>query len=513
MYIGYDKKNGCEYAKICKSERIDGKVKTTQVPLGRVIDKQRGIYKNRARGVFTYDLATNTYGVPDSSVVIPATKRSNTKEKLILDFGNSFFLSRYITRIGMDSAVSAMQYGNQDSVRAMLMYYILCNMANCNALEWYSGNYVRILYPKANLESQRISDLLASIGEESSYRAFFKEYAKLLVHRRQDETAGVEAYSGEDILIDSTGLPNNIHFPLTAVSNHNGKISNEVRLIYVVQQGSNLPLYFRYIPGNVIDVSTLTKTILELKTLGINTKFAILDAGYLTEQNTRDLYEGKISFVSRLQENRKLYKNLVTQYLPELREEENLVAYNGRYAYICRKECELLPGQRAYAYIGLDLAMQSMEATKLFDRASKAKLSESEIHNRLRTQGIFILVSSRPIAKEKILPLYYTRQQIEQVFDVCKNNANMLPLRVQTEETLRGHLLLAFTASVICKKLQEDLKDTCFTPENAFLTLGNHKCKVYDEYVITQEAVAKQNAIYSKFGIKVADVYDITHAL
>lgn len=511
MYIGYDKRNGCEYAKICKSERINGKVKTTQVPLGRVIDKARGIYRNRARGVFTYDLATDTYGVPDSSIAIPVTRRSNSKEKLILDFGNSFFLSRYITRIGMDPAVNAMQYGNRDSIRAMLMYYILCNMANCNAQEWYSGNYVRILYPKANLESQRISDLLASIGEESSYRAFFKEYAKLLVRRK--ETADGETYGGEDILIDSTGLPNSIHFPLTAVSNHNGKISNEVRLIYVVQQGSNLPLFFRCIPGNVIDVSTLTKTILELKTLGINTKFAILDAGYLTEQNVRELYENKVSFVSRLQENRRLHKDLVEQYLPILREEENLVAYNGRYAYICRRECELLPGRRAYAYIGLDLAMQSMEATKLFDRASKAKLSESEIHNRLRTQGIFILISSRPIAKEKILPMYYTRQQIEQVFDICKNNANMLPLRVQSEKTLRGHLLLAFTASVVCRKLQEDLKATCFTPESAFLTLGNHKCKVYDGYVITQEAVAKQNALYKKFGVKVDDVYDITPVL
>jgi hypothetical protein len=43
-------------------------------------------------------------------------------------------------------------------------------------------------------ESQRISDLLSAIGEESSYRAFFNEYAKLLAHR--DE--------GEDVLIDST---------------------------------------------------------------------------------------------------------------------------------------------------------------------------------------------------------------------------------------------------------------------------------------------------------------------
>jgi transposase len=127
----------------------------------------------------------------------------------------------------------------------------------------------------------------------------------------------------------------------------------------------------------------------------------------------------------------------------------------------------------------------------------------------MHSHGVFILISTRPIAKDKILPLYYTRQQIEQVFDLCKNNTNLLPLRVQTEETFRGHLLLAFTASVICRKLQEDLKDTKYTPENAFLALRNHKCKVYEDHVLTSEAAKGANDIYKKFKIKVAHRYDI----
>jgi hypothetical protein len=35
----------------------------------------------------------------------------------------------------------------------------------------------------------------------------------------------------------------------------------------------------------------------------------------------------------------------------------------------------------------------------------------------------------------EILPLYYTRQQIEQIFDIGKNYADLLPLRVQSEDT------------------------------------------------------------------------------
>jgi len=499
MYIGYDVKGKVKYAKICKSERVNGKVKTTQVNLGRVIDEEAGIYKNRKLGVFTYDIDTDTYGSPDPSIEIPVIKRKNTMEKLVLDFGDAFFVDRYIERIGLWPAVDAMKYGNHDSVKALLLFYVLCNTANYNAAEWFRGNYARVLYPKANLESQRISELLSSIGEEGSCRAYFREYLRLLAHREGDG----------DILIDSTGLPNSIHLPLTAVSNHNGQISNEIRLIYVVQQGTNLPLYFRYVAGNIVDVSTLTKTILELKALNINTKFAILDAGYLTDENTKEMFESGISFVSRLRGNRKLYKEIVAEYLSTLREEENLVSYNTRYAYIKRVDCELIPGHRAYAYLGLDLSMSSLESSKLFVRASRDHMRDADVHRAMSTHGVFVLISTRPIAIDKILPLYYTRQQIEQVFDICKNNTNLLPLRVQSEDTLRGHLLLAFAAAVICRKLQEDLKDTQYTPENALLSLRNHKCKVYGDHVLTSEAAKKANDIYKKFKIKVEHLYDL----
>jgi hypothetical protein len=499
MYIGYDVKGGVKYAKICKSQRVGGKVKTTQVSLGRVLDEAAGIYKNRKRGVFTYDIDTGTFGVPAPSTVIPVVKRKNSPEKLILDFGDAFFVDWYITKIGLNPAVAAVKYGNLDSVKALVMFYVLCNMANYNASEWFSGSYASMLYPKANLESQRISDLLSSIGKESSYRAFFREYSKLLAHREE----------GEDLLIDSTGLPNSIHFPLTAISNHNGQISNEMRLIYVVQRETNLPLYFRYVAGNIIDVSTLTKTILELKALGINTKFAILDAGYLTDENTKEMFEAGISFVTRMRENRKLYKEIVAEHLPSLKSEENFISYNTRYAYIKRIECELIPGYRAYAYLGLDLSMLSLESAKLFSRAEKDHMSDAQVHREMKTQGVFILLSTRPIAKDGILPLYYTRQQIEQVFDICKNNTNLLPLRIQSEDTLRGHLLLAFAASVICKKLQEDVKNTEYTPENALLALRNHKCKVFDNHILTMEAAKRANGIYKRFKLNIKHTYSL----
>jgi len=490
MYIAYDEKNGIEYAKLYVSKRDGKQTSKDYKNLGRVLDKGRGIYRNRERGVFTYSLESDAYGAAPAEFVPPA--RKGKKEPLIVDFGDAFFLDAFIRASGLRGAVDAIGYGNPDTLDAMVAYYALCSMANCHAQDWWEGSYARILYPQANLSSQRISDFLAAIGDEYSQREFFKEYVKLL------ERSGLDT---GNVLIDSTGLPNSIHFPLTAVRNHNGEVSNEVRLIYVAQQNTGLPIYFRYCPGNVIDVTTLIRCVAELKEQGVNTKFAILDAGYYAEDNIKELFANKISFVTRLKENLRLYKDAVAESLGSLESRENLVEYNGRYVYLKCVPCEMA-GHSAYAYVGLDVERKSFGAQKTFQRAKDRKMDAGQVHDAMQKQGVFVLVSSRRIALANLLPLYYTRQQIEQVFDIGKNYADMLPLRVRTEETFRGHLLLTFIVTVVMKKLQDALKKTNITPLSLFLNLRNQKCKVYDSKVITQEAFKKANDCYSFFGLK-----------
>ena len=489
MYIAYDVKNGIEYAKLCVSKREGEAVLKDYTNLGRVLDKERGIYRNRERGVFTYNLATNTYGKPSAEFVPPA---ANRKESLILDFGDVFFLDQFIRMKGLYAAVDAIGYGNPDTLYAMLCYYAVCSAANYHAQSWWEGSYARILFPKANLTSQRISDFLTAIGDEYSQREFFKEYFKMLDRSGSDT---------ENVLIDSTGLPNSIHFPLTAISNHNGEISSEVRLIYVVQQKTGLPLYFRYCPGNVIDASTLIRCLEELKAQGINVKFAILDAGYYTEDNIRELYENKISFVTRLKSNLVIYKDLVKEHLDSLETKENLVEYNGRYVYLKCVPIKL-NGYSAYAYVGLDIERKSSESRKTFQRAKDKKMDTDQVFDTISSQGVFIIVASRRIATAKLLPLYYTRQQIEQVFDIGKNYADMLPLRVQKEETFRGHLLLTFIVTVVLKHLQDALLKTNFNPISVFLNLRNQKCKVFTDKIVTHEVFKKANDIYKLFKIK-----------
>lgn len=496
MYIAYDIKNGVEYAKLVKSTRHGQKVSKEYKNLGRVMDKENNIFKSRELGIYQYDIANDYYDKNpnwsgSTSPVEYPERKPDRREHLILDFGDTYLIDSFIHNNGLDKIINKCGVHNKDTLYSMICYYILSNTANCHAKTWWEGNFARMRYPSASLESQRISEFLSELGSEESYRSFFRAYAPYIS----------DTVDGDNILIDSTGLPNNIHFPLTAISNHNGNISNEVRLIYVTQQSTGLPIYFRYCPGNVIDVTTLTRTIHELKNHGVNTKFSILDAGYYTADNIRTLYHNKISFVSRIPEKMTLYKELVAEHLDTVESKENLNRYNGRFIYIKRVECNVVDDFKGYAYIGLDISRKEDEDKKLFQKADDQKLTNDEVFDKIKHHGLFVIVSSRPMATDKILPTYYTRQQIEQIFDIGKNYADMLPLRVQNEDTFRGHLLLTFISCVILKMMQDKLKSTKYNPISMFMNLRNQKCKVYATELLTTEATKAMNDCYKLFKI------------
>ena len=460
------------------------------------MDKENNIFKSRELGIYQYDIANDYYDKNpnwsgSTSPVEYPERKPDRREHLILDFGDTYLIDSFIHNNGLDKIINKCGVHNKDTLYSMICYYILSNTANCHAKTWWEGNFARMRYPSASLESQRISEFLSELGSEESYRSFFRAYAPYIS----------DTVDGDNILIDSTGLPNNIHFPLTAISNHNGNISNEVRLIYVTQQSTGLPIYFRYCPGNVIDVTTLTRTIHELKNHGVNTKFSILDAGYYTADNIRTLYHNKISFVSRIPEKMTLYKELVAEHLDTVESKENLNRYNGRFIYIKRVECNVVDDFKGYAYIGLDISRKEDEDKKLFQKADDQKLTNDEVFDKIKHHGLFVIVSSRPMATDKILPTYYTRQQIEQIFDIGKNYADMLPLRVQNEDTFRGHLLLTFISCVILKMMQDKLKSTKYNPISMFMNLRNQKCKVYATELLTTEATKAMNDCYKLFKI------------
>ncbi|MCD8203285.1 MAG: transposase [Prevotella sp.] len=518
MYIEYVTIRGKCYASVTESVRLADKdnkkrkgspvAKGKTIYLGRVIDKERHIYKNRERGMYTYDLETDTYGpVPDDFTASEEPKkRVPARRPASPAFGDIFVCDEIIKKYGFNKSIDAICFPNPDTIRALLGYYIVSKEANCHAETWYESSYAQYLYPNAQMASQRISEALSVIGSEDAKQAFFKEYLRFLDLNKEnfDNTPPASSMVKDCILIDSTGLSSAIKFPLTAMSNHNGIINEEIRLIYVVQRSTSMPMFFRYVAGNVIDATTIARTIAELKAYGVEIGCAILDAGYYTGPNADILIAEKIPFVSRVRENMNIYKNTVAQYRDGIESCENMVRFNGRVLYV--KCVPVRIGSKAdhdaYAYLCLDINTRGHANKDTSLRANEQKMTDEELFDELHNQGFFVIISTLKLPVTEILPLYYQRDRIEKIFELAKENAGLLPLNVQTEESFRGHLLMTFMATALLELMSQNLKKAKISVDSALSTLSNHRVDVYDEWFVTREPVKKMNQIYKALKIK-----------
>lgn len=414
-------------------------------------------------------------------------KTRKKPEKLIVDFGDTFLLHKFLESSKIKEIISKIFHEHEQTLLSLLTYKISYGSAMQYAQTWKEGSYARILY-KSDLSSQRVSDFLNYLGDEKLQREFFSEY--------------LQSFGGKKgIIIDGTSLPNQINTPLTAWGRSGEEIDKQIRFLLMVDKESSAPIFFRTIPGNVLDVSTITNTLDELRRYDIKESFVYLDAGFYSKENIEELYKERINFLTRLPSLRVLYKQLVAEELSDIESMSHAVRYGKRGLFIKQKEVDLF-GHKAYAHIVLDPERKGRETKKLLLEAIEEKehSDERDLAYALKTRGIMILVSSFQLDKKEVVPTYYVRQTAEMLFGFSKDDLGLLPLRVHKESALRGFLFLQFITLVVFVLMKKKLGKN-YTVEEVMLTMRNLKCKVYDTEVVPQEMTKQQKEITKLFNI------------
>lgn len=426
--------------------------------------------------------------VNEKGTIIKKSDQKRT-EKLILDFGDAYLLHEFFKTTSLYSACSQAMNKYLDTLMPLLFYRLCYPASMSQAKTWFSGNFARLLFPKVELSSQRISEFLEWLGEEAIQRQFLQAY----LSNFSSTTKGV--------IIDATGLPNQIHVSFNAWGYHDSAIEKQMRFLCVLDQESALPLFFRYLPGNILDVSTLKRTIAELDKLGIKQSFMLMDAGYFSEENLRDLHSNHIQFVTRLPASRQLYKELIETEGKDLEQSKHAVRCGRRGLFVKVVKTQLYD-QEIYAYLVLDPERKGREVNKLLLRHLEDDLTAEEIDRRLKYRGVMILVSSFLMSKQEAVPYYYLRQTVEHVFGFFKDDLKVLPLRRHNDKTLSGYLFFLFVALIFFLECRKKLSNR-YTVEQALLMMRNVKCKVYDEEVLVAELNKQQNEISKLFNVLV----------
>ncbi len=414
----------------------------------------------------------------ESNEFIRPGKERIKPEKLILDFGDSYFLIKF-----MESRMKDVyDFAVKNSALPLILYRILGKTGMRRAGIWYEGNIARYLAPGV-MDSQRISEFLVKFGNETKMRDFYRAYLK------QPE---------EGISIDTTALPNQIDLDMTQWGYSSETVDEEIKLVLVMDRKRNRPLYFRYIPGGIMDVSALSATNSEMEKLGIKPGLSIMDAGFFSEGNISSMFTSKIDFLMRVPANRSIYHGLI-ESAAGMDIPKNAVKYGNRIMFISSSQAEFA-GNTVFTHLVLDPERRGREL-----RRYMLKHMDDYDPFTVRRKGFMVLMSSQPIERDELIPLYYTRQFVEKAYSYSKDDLSLLPLRVHNEETLRGYLFIIFLSLIVYMEVQKEIGSV----EMSLDILRNLKCKVFEKEIVIQELTKDQKKLFEKIRVIVPNTMGI----
>ncbi|MDR0675809.1 MAG: transposase [Elusimicrobiota bacterium] len=446
------------------------KTKRIEEYLGLVIDKEENIFYNTKWGFIKFSIQDGYTSLND----IYHINLPGSQNYCSLRYGNIWLLHDLYQTLNFETVLKNLTSFESDTLHALIAYKLTTgDNTFLHVQNWFQRSYARILYPNATVSSASISTYLKKLGESSIREKFFDLYHEYL---KEDKSS--DFLICNSILIDSTGAQNDINIPLTRISNHNGIVNNEFRVIYVVDHERNLPIYMNQVPGNIVDVSTLKYIVNLLIMRQIKVKCCVLDAGYYSDLNLEFLDSLPMNYLIRMCNHRKDFKWLIENESHDLHHNHKYrILYRKRYLH-CKKIVITKTQPIHYAYIILDFDKEQKDRNFIYSKNDNDETIEKESNY----MGKFILYSNFDIPEKDVLNFYYTREHIEQVFDISKNNASMLPFRTHGIEGTMGHLLLSFIATIVSLELNNKLKNTKYCAFSALKIMNDLSVYVNKDY-------------------------------
>lgn len=228
----------------------------------------------------------------------------------------------------------------------------------------------------------------------------------------------------------------------------------QVNLLFLFSYDKQLPLYYRLLPGNVRDVSSLGITLLEI---GIEDAIIIGDKGFYSDNNRRLLEEGGFRFILPLKRNNRLIdysrikdgdKSLFDGYF----------RYMDRYIWYYRIENK---GSEIWVY--LDEKLRLEEENDYLSRTEthpEFGYTIEGFHSKQSSFGTVALITNlSDLSGEKIYQYYKSRQEIEQLFDTFKNILNADRTYMHDDYTLEGWMFINYLSLVYYYKIYQQLTE------------------------------------------------------
>ena len=388
------------------------------------------------------------------------------------------------------------------------------------------------------IPSQRISDLLRDMPERAKLE-FFKRQSR----RRQEK---------EYLVYDTTSVSSYSEY-IKAVRYGKNKEDNglpQANMALVFGEESFLPVYYRVLPGNITDVTTIRKLVRDIDFLEIDKLKLVMDRGFFSADNINTLYKGHYKFLIAVKTNNGFVSGLVEKAKKEIHDfvcfDVNHDVYHWRsteeWPYVPKDrhgDIVLEEKRRIYVHVyynGLRAEEEKTEFTKALAKAEaslrgKEDLTEAQaslrekyfmtketpkrglqinykedaIQKYMSKLGYFVLLSNDIKDSGRAIEIYRKKDAVEKAFENLKERLEMRRTAVRSDQTLAGKFFVQFLALIYVSYIHKHMRSNDlyknYTMQSLFDSLDVIERYDYEgQRYHCSEITQKQREIFAYFG-------------
>ena len=530
----FDKRSGLTYAyeSVSYWDKEKKQPRSKRTYLGRVDDETGEIVPTKG-----YRSKNRTEKIQDKDE--KTTKRGPvpTEESTRKFFGATYLLDSIGEQIGITKDLKACFPDTYKQILSIAYYLILEPESPLYRFEKW-GLLHKHPYGK-NITSERSTSIFTGITEEAKNHFF-----KLQGGRRSEK---------EHFAYDTTSISSHSELLKQVQYGNNKENDNlpQLNLALVFGQESNLPFYYRKLPGNINDSTTVPNLLSDFEDLGFNKVKFVMDRGFYSRDNINDLYKRRIKFLMAAKTSVKAIRSEIDKVYDSISHFDNYNDDYGLYSTTVRTEWDYVQEQpkkgvvleekrRFYAHIYFDrqraadeelkldkklsmlknelesgkrLASHEKQYQKYFEtkttpkRGTQAFVKEEVMRQEKRYAGYFVLVSNEAGDSVDALEVYRNKDVVEKAFENLKDRLEMRRMRVHSERSLDGKLFVQFVALIFLSHIKKQMQDNGlfkkYTMQQVLDKLDIIECFENPGRARRYgEVTSKQRELFSNFGIE-----------
>ena len=311
---------------------------------------------------------------------------------------------------------------------------------------YYRVSFLSSIYPGIALSPSTLSNRLEQLGARRGAMVdFMREYIPT--------TSFYAIFDGTSIVCNSGRI--------TAAQrgyNSHGCHDPQVNLMYALAVNGEkvCPVFYKSYPGSVRDVSAFRNMMREM---GVETAVVLADKGFYSNANGEELDGLGIPYLMPLRRNSAEYMRTPLDK-PGTMGFDGRFMHNGRIIWHWSQPFADGDGHRYFLY--MDETLRHLEATGR-GTAKIGQETEDELRKAQEAQllyGTFVLKSPlMSVGAEEAYKLYKTREDVEQLFDIYKDEEDFKTTGMHSRESMEATFFLNHISTMLVYKLYERLRE------------------------------------------------------